>query len=94
VIHLTQQELDTFKFKAAEADRLTKVAANLQQRLDEAVAALIECRKVHHADCLLGIQIRAAIDMARCGHKPNRALTEWAAQDAAIVGQLLQTEPS
>lgn len=94
MIHLSQLQYDTMAGKAVLADRLTVLLSTTQQHLDGAVAALVECRKVHHADCLLGIQIRAAIDMARCGHKPNRSTNEWAAQDAAIVGQLLQVDPA
>lgn len=92
MIHLTQLQYETMAGKAALADRLTVLLSTTQQHLDGAVAALVECRKVHHADCLLGVQIRAAIDMARSGHRPNRPLKEWMAQDAAIVGQLLQED--
>lgn len=94
MIHLTQAEFDRLRGKAAEADRLADVLLTKQQHLDGAITALVECRKVHHADCLLGVQIRAAIDMAASGHRPNRPLAEWMAQDAAILGEHFQKEPS
>lgn len=62
---------------------------NVQENPELAIGLLNACReaaKVHHVDCLLGIQLRAAIDMAESGHTPRRPLAERLEREAEVVG--------
>ena len=68
---------------------------NVQENPQLAVDLLNACKeaaKVHQGNCLLGHQLRAAIDMAELGHIPRRPLPELLQREAEVVGAGLDSE--
>lgn len=68
---------------------------NVQENPEIAVDLLNACReaaKHHTPTCLLGQQLKAAIDMAELGHIPRRPLPLRLELEAAVVGAQLDSE--